>query len=140
DESNGLAREQFKQMLNRCRDPLWRREKYHKFAGTDLDVYKPGNTAQRLAGWVNARGVYVAELYPNHDLYERDLPGHRRADYDVNDFVAWKPAEPLTENEDAAAGLMMQIERERVEQQRQLAEARRDAEEAMSLASAVEKE
>ena len=86
EAADGIAKSQFHFMLDRIRNPLWRAAKYHRFEGTDLDVYKPGNTAQRAAAWLAHGAVYVAELYPNHDQYELELPGRNRKNYDRRGF------------------------------------------------------
>ena len=77
--------------LDRVRSPLWRAHKIHKFHGTDLEVYKPGNTGHRLAGWVGGKRVYVAEIYTAHKEYECDLPKHKKADYDPKSFKEYWP-------------------------------------------------
>ena len=120
-KASGLVREQFGFLLARLRNPLWRSMKYHPFPGTDLDVWKPGNTSQRMAGWVELHAIYVAELYPTHDEYVRDLPAQKRKDYDPDQFMPWQPAkpvDPLTSEEAAGDALMIrsaQLEKEREE-------------------------
>jgi len=89
DESQGNAKGQFLFMLSRVGDPLWRLGKRHAFAGTDLNVYKPGNTAQRMAGFVRGSQIYICELFVNHDAYERELPGKQIADYPIAHFQPW---------------------------------------------------
>ena len=98
------ARDQFEFMLNRVRNPFWRAHKRHNFTATDLEVWKPGRTAQRMAGWSIPESVYVAELYATHGEYERDLPGRTRADYDIRKFTPWEPPAqtdlgPMSESE-----------------------------------------
>lgn len=104
DSSTGLARDQFTQMLERIGDPLWRRAKYHAFHGSDLQVFKPGATAQRLAGLVRGQVVYVCELFPDHITYERLLPGKLARDYSLSEFAPWQrptdePEPPSTDEE-----------------------------------------
>lgn len=104
-DATGDAREQLAFMLDRVGDPLMRRAKRHAFHGTDLDVYKPGNTAQRMAYFMRGDDVHVCELYPTHDEgYEKMLATKRAADYDSSRFVPWsRPAElppsPSTDEE-----------------------------------------
>lgn len=86
----GPKAQQIEQMLLRVADPLWRHSKRHRFSGTDLTVYKPGNTAERIACILRADKVYVCVAYADHDRYERELPGRRQADYDLRQFIPWR--------------------------------------------------
>lgn len=87
--SGSINREQFLFILERVSDALWRDSKRHIFKGTDLEVYKPGNTSQRLAGFTQGRVFYACELYGDHNEYERDLVRRQRAQYKVAEFTAW---------------------------------------------------
>jgi len=95
EDATGDAREQLAFMLDRVGDPLMRRAKRHAFHGTDLEVYKPGNTAQRMAYFMRGDDVNVCELYPTHDEgYEKMLANKRAGDYEKLRFVPWaRPAE-----------------------------------------------
>ena len=103
--ASGDAREQFDFMLDRVRNPMIRRAKWHPFHGTDLHVYKPGNTAHRMAYYLRGDDVYVCELYGAHDeRYEKMLAGKRIADYAQDGFTPWlrpvdSPAESLTDED-----------------------------------------
>jgi putative CRISPR-associated protein (TIGR02619 family) len=105
EDATGDARAQLALMLDRVGNPLIRRAKRHAFHGTDLEVYKPGNTAQRMAYFMRGDDVHVCELYPTHDEgYEKMLAGKRAADYENVRFVPWtRPAElppsPATDEE-----------------------------------------
>jgi putative CRISPR-associated protein (TIGR02619 family) len=104
DDAAGIARIQFLFMLHRVPDPLWRKSKYHRFEGTDLMVFKPGGTGQRMAAFIQGRNLHGAELYRDHETYERDLPGRRQSDYNRSDFELWIPppdSEVLPETEEA---------------------------------------
>ena len=46
----------------------------HSFHGTDLEVYKPGNVAERIVTFTENGRVHVCCIYLSHDEYERDLP------------------------------------------------------------------
>ena len=143
DESSGTQRQLIELILDRVRNPLWRAQKLHAFQGTDLDVYKPGSTAHRLAGWVErvpigggqvGETVYVAEIYTRHDEYERDLPNRRRRDYSIRDFTPHDPsALDVGTEEESGDELIALVFREKVK-----AEADRD--EALSLATRMEEE
>ncbi len=86
-------------MLDKVRNPLVREHKKHPFSGTDLDVYKPGRTRQRLAYWVEGPDVRIAEIYTDHDEYERDLSGRRKSHYDQAQFVTHRPTEQMVEED-----------------------------------------
>ncbi len=101
--STGLVNEQFTFMLERVADPLWRKGKVHSFSGTDLTVFKPGNTSERMACILRGSQIFVCELL-RHDEYERVLPAKRANQYQLNEFQPWlKPADvdppPSTEEE-----------------------------------------
>lgn len=89
DRASGIARQQFNFILERSADPLWRKHKGKSFHGADLTVYKPGNTAQRAAGYVRGQRVYICELFADHDDYERALQGITPAHYDTAEFDVW---------------------------------------------------
>lgn len=95
DGTRGPRREILDLLLMKIGDPVWRAAHEHSFRGTDLHVYKPGNTAERAACFLRGSGVYVCELYPSHDQYERHLPGRNQADYDAADFAKWVPPEDV---------------------------------------------
>jgi len=88
DVSGSTVKEQFTFMLERVADPLWRKGKIHSFAGTDLTVFKPGNTGERMACVVRGSKIYVCELL-HHDEYERVLPSRRASQYQLNEFQRW---------------------------------------------------
>lgn len=86
-----LQRQQIEMLLDRVRNPIWRAAKWHPFSGTDLDVWKPGPTSLRLAGWVEGELVYVAEIYTKHEEYERDLSSRSRNQYEPKSFKPYIP-------------------------------------------------
>lgn len=143
---HGTERKAVDAMLDRVRNPLVRAHKIHTFHGTDLDVYKPGNTAARIAYWVEADRVHVAEIYTVHDEYERDLPNRVKAAYRHEEFVPHWPEfapeqanDPL-EDETVAVALREQerAERERDEAVAARARAQADRDQALTLAAEVE--
>lgn len=69
---------------------MWRASKIKTFEGSDLLVFKPGNTSPRLAGWESDKVVYVAELYSAHDKYEDKLTGRNRRNYHQRDFIPFE--------------------------------------------------
>lgn len=91
DAATGIAAEQYAFMLSRVRNPMWRAQKRHTYHTSDLEVYKPGRTSYRLAGWVaGPRLVCVAELLTHAD-YDARLGERRIRDYDPATFVPWTP-------------------------------------------------
>jgi hypothetical protein len=132
-------------MLSRIRNPIWRSQKRHAFPTTDLEVYKPGSTSQRIAAWiVSPNTIYVAELL-EHDEYEKTLPGRRVADYDVDRFVRWAPdadapIDMLTDEETAGDRLRKAAEVERRSTNEARSRAANDVTEALALSGALETE
>jgi hypothetical protein len=139
DRAEGIAKSQFEFMLDRCRNPLWRASKDHPYEGTDLDVYKPGSTSQRMAAWVAADGVYVAELYADHDTYVTHLSGRWRKDYPLDRFTPWV-GEPdsVTSVEEAGDRLMRTTAQVAANANQRVASAERSTNEALSLAESYE--
>jgi len=103
-KDKGLALDQFDFMLERVKNPFWRSYKIHKFSETDLLVWKPGRTPNRMAGWLDKtkNEIYIAELYESHDKYEKHLPGRKRKQYIKDSFIEWKSSnrfDDMTEDE-----------------------------------------
>jgi len=86
---DGTAKRSIHSLLERLRDPLWRLSHLHAFSGTDLTVWKVPHTAYRFAGYESKDGVIVAEIYVDHNQYERELPGKRLTHYFAADFQFW---------------------------------------------------
>ena len=71
--------------------PLWRGSHFHSFHGTGLQVFKPGNVAQRAACILDNQKVYVCEIFLAHSVdYEKRLRNRKRSDYDLAKFVSWQ--------------------------------------------------
>ena len=91
-QSTGLSQLALERLLIRLGDPVWRSIHIHSTSGsTDLEVYKPGNTAERAFCIVEGDRVNVCELFTDHDVYERMLSKCRRAQYNTSQFTAWEP-------------------------------------------------
>ena len=88
---DGSVRRRIDSFLFRLQDPLWRLSHQHAFTGTDLTVWKIPHTAYRIAGFEIPNRVQVAELYVDHDRYERELPGKNRRDIERLHFETWTP-------------------------------------------------
>jgi hypothetical protein len=125
NDATGVTREQFIHMLGRIGERAWRQAKRHSFTGTDLGVFKPGNTAERCAAILRDDAVYVCELYGDHQTYEVDLPKRQRKDYDLTTFTAWTtPAETGGDpGEPPAAELERRLQRREEEFQQQVRRA-----------------
>jgi putative CRISPR-associated protein (TIGR02619 family) len=146
DQLRGTERKAVEGMLDRVRNPLIRAHKIHSFHGTDLDVYKPGDTGLRLAYWVEGDCVYVAEIYAAHDDYERHLPGRVKKDYQREEFVAHWPDSTLSPADDplsdetviVALRDVARAEQERDQAKAAAAHASQERELALALAAEVE--
>lgn len=91
-QSSGLSQLALERLLIRLGDPVWRSIHIHSSSGsTDLEVYKPGNTAERAFCIVEGDRVNVCELFTDHDVYERHLSKCQRAHYDTRQFIPWEP-------------------------------------------------
>jgi putative CRISPR-associated protein (TIGR02619 family) len=88
ERSSSSVRDQFAFMLQRVGDPLWQRQKIHPVSGTDLKVFKPGNTSERMLAYTRKRRVYVCEL-AQHAEYERLIGSRGVKDYPESEFVRW---------------------------------------------------
>lgn len=96
EKLNDVEKKMIEILLDRVRSPLWRAQKHHTFHGTDLGVYKPGNTGHRIAGWPEGEKMFIAEVYTSHKEYERDLAGRYRKNYNPAEF---SPFWPLSRSE-----------------------------------------
>jgi putative CRISPR-associated protein (TIGR02619 family) len=131
DGALGVERRISDAMLDRVRNPLVRAQKVHTFHGTDLDVYKPPRSPERLAYWVERDMVHVAEIYTDHDRYEHDLPNRQRNQYRREEFTAYWPENTGAAVDDPAADEgVAALRRELEESERRFAQALRRAEEA----------
>ena len=135
--ANGDLERHFTELVQKVADPGWRAMHKHAFSSSELSIFKPGNTGERVGCIERGRRIYVAELW-KHDEYERRAPGTRVADYDLAGFAPWMapPDAPLlapTEAEEfrAAEGRAAAAEEG-------LASARADASEAQALWEAAE--
>lgn len=141
---HGTERKTVEGMLDRVRNPLVRAHKIHPVHGTDLDVYKPGNTSARMAYWVEGDRVYVAEIYAAHDDYVRDLPGRLKKAYAGDEFVPHWPESVLSSTDNPLGDETVTValrEQERAERERdeaRVAEGRAEADRDQALALAAE--
>jgi len=96
EKAEGGDRARLKTLLARVANPLWRSMHYHHFANTDLDVFKPGNVAERAACIFENGEVFVCRLYLSHDDYDATLARLSRRDFDLSTFSQYVPP-PLEE-------------------------------------------
>ena len=90
---NGNKKIIIERMIQNSSNPLWREQKRHMWSDTDLFPIKPGNTSERIAGFVKDDTFYVTLVYSNHDEYEKDLGRWNVKDFDNAEFVEWEPEE-----------------------------------------------
>ena len=125
EQSRAAVRDQYTFILERIAEPLNRQARVHVFHGTDLLVYKPGNTSERAAYFVRGRDVYVCAI-AQHDTYERTFGTLQRAACEGLPFEQWTRPAAEPEPETTEAG--------------ELTKARNDVETWRELAAASESE
>jgi len=131
----GEQRQEIELLLDRVRNPIWRAQKWHTRNDTDLVVWKPGANQPRLAGWVEGDTVYLAEIYPTHEEYDRDIPNRNRDAYNLDEFSAYYPRPlkiPVEDLEEAGGDELLALARRKREA------AERDRDEALKLAEQLE--
>ena len=116
--ATGSRKEILETLLHHLSQPGWLDTHFHRFSGTDLTVVKPGRTPARAAGYRKGKTFRVCLLFPDHDQYERDLPGRNRAEFEEAAFSDWvAPAgapdapsefEDILKNQDAALETLQQ--------------------------------
>ncbi len=89
----GEAKEAIKRLISRVGDPAWRQIHHHAFSSTDLLVFKPGNTPERIAGFLKEDVFHVTHVYDHHETYEKDLQGRAAKDWENVEYVAWREVE-----------------------------------------------
>lgn len=127
DGVTGSQRIVAERLLARVAHPLWRSIHRHRIAGTDLEVFKPGNVAERVACIVSRERVDVCALYLSHDQYERGVSARRRSEFNPETFTSWEvPAlDDLEQNLREVRGDELDQAREKIRRlQEQLKEAR----------------
>lgn len=93
DSLSGPRKKLVDALLSRLRNPTWRNSRYHAFAGTTLDVWKPLQSPVRFAGWVEGNILRVGLIFTDHGTYERMLPGVERAEFHRIEWRPWVPAQ-----------------------------------------------
>lgn len=115
-QATGIQELALKRLLVKVSDPIWRSMHIHPVQGCDLEVYKPGNVAERVFCITGQDRVKVCELFSDHDVYERSIAKCRRSHYEQSTFTPWDPGADTTLIEKAyAEGLEAELQRLRQE-------------------------
>lgn len=80
--------EQFRHMLSNVSNPLWRQQKIHHHS-SELLIFKPGNTGERMGCFLKDGAVYVARLWQSHDQYLQEARAEKIKDYPIEKFTLW---------------------------------------------------
>ena len=87
---DAVMREKLIRLVDNIACPIWRNSHLHRWEGNDLLIIKPGNTAERFAGFMKNNMFYVALAYPTHAEYEKDLSKYSRNSFSDVHFKKWK--------------------------------------------------
>lgn len=89
EQVRGEAKQALKRLISRVGNPVWRQIHFHSFSQTGLSVIKPGNTAERIAGFLKGDVFHVTHVYGRHEDYQEDLKGRSIKDWESVEYVAW---------------------------------------------------
>lgn len=87
---DATTREKLIRLVDNIACPIWRNSHLHRWEGNDLLIIKPGNTAERFAGFMKNNMFYVALAFPSHAEYEKDLPKYSRCSFSNIHFKRWQ--------------------------------------------------
>ena len=87
---DSTMREKLIRLIDNIACPIWRNSHLHRWEKNDLLIIKPGNTAERFAGFMKNSMFYVALAYPVHAEYEKDLQKYSRNSFANVHFKKWK--------------------------------------------------
>lgn len=87
---DSTMREKLIRLIDNIACPIWRNSHLHRWEKNDLLIIKPGNTAERFAGFMKNSKFYVALAYPVHAEYEKDLQKYSRNSFANVHFKNWK--------------------------------------------------
>jgi len=82
-----------KRMINNASNPLWRQQKIHRWPNSKVIAIKPGNTAERLAGFMKESRFHVAFAYASHDDYEKNFGKYSVADLEKMHYSVWESSD-----------------------------------------------
>lgn len=83
-------REKLIRLIDNIASPIWRSSHLHRWEKNDLLIIKPGNTAERFAGFMKNNMFHVALAYPRHQDYERELGRYSCSSFVNTHFKKWK--------------------------------------------------
>lgn len=87
---DATTREKLIRLVDNIASPIWRNSHLHRWEGNDLLIIKPGNTAERFAGFMKNNMFYVALAFPSHAEYEKELARFSRSSFSNTHFKKWK--------------------------------------------------
>jgi len=93
DTLKGLRAEKLiviKRLINNASNPLWRHQKAHRWPGSKLLILKQGNTAERIAGFMEDNVFHVALAYASHDDYEKKLGSYTIEQLKAMQYAPWE--------------------------------------------------
>jgi len=124
-------REKLIRLIDNIASPIWRCSHLHRWEKNDLLIIKPGNTAERFAGFMKNNLFHVALAYPRHQDYERDLGRYCCASFANTHFKKWKLGVHVAEEEMKQTTLQQKLDSE-IEKNRLLADKIRQLEQELS--------
>jgi putative CRISPR-associated protein (TIGR02619 family) len=87
----GEKRKIVERMISSSANPLWRDQKIHRWSNNGkILIIKPGNTAERLAGFMKNGRFYVALAFDSHDRYEKELGNYTLDELQSFDYREWE--------------------------------------------------
>ena len=115
-------REKLIRLIDNIASPIWRSSHLHRWEKNDLLIIKPGNTAERFAGFMRDNMFHVALAYPRHQDYERELGRYSSSSFVNVHFKKWKLGvhveDEITEQEALQQKLDVEIEKNRLLEER----------------------
>lgn len=98
-------------LVANCANPLWRHDHLHRWGNSDFLIIKPGNTSERLAGFMRDGVFHVALAFANHDEYEKELGKYSVKYFDGKAFFPFVPTEIEEEVPSEREELVARIDR-----------------------------
>ena len=83
-------REKLIRLIDNIASPIWRNSHLHRWENNDLLIIKPGNTAERFAGFIKDNMFHVALVYIRHQDYEHELRRYSCSSFINTHFKKWK--------------------------------------------------
>jgi putative CRISPR-associated protein (TIGR02619 family) len=95
---DNAPRQKLQMLMAKCTNHRWRASHSKTWGGDksmDLTVIKPGNTAERLAGFLKDNVFHVTNIFSTHDQYERELGNYSVANFRTEIFQPWTPTQQI---------------------------------------------